>query len=77
MANGQFQGDRPWSVQIQGWTVPPLTALPPVTSGLAARIAVNDVLKEFGDAAMAKFVDHAKGDPKLLRRLEKLLDDER
>jgi predicted transcriptional regulator len=42
----------------------------------AASLAVRDVLREFGDAAMAQFVDQAKGDPKILRRLERLLHNE-
>lgn len=42
----------------------------------AAGIAVRGVLRDFGDAALAKFVDHAKADPKILRRLERLLAEE-
>lgn len=38
-----------------------------------AAIAVNGVLREFGDAAVASLVDAARADPKLLRRLERLL----
>lgn len=39
-----------------------------------AGIAVREVLRDFGDAAIAEFVDEARADPKLLRRLERLLD---
>lgn len=39
-----------------------------------AGIAVREVLRDFGDAAIAEFVDKARADPKLLRRLERLLD---
>jgi predicted transcriptional regulator len=42
-----------------------------------AGIAVREVLRDFGDAAVAQFVDEARADPKLLRRLERLLDEER
>lgn len=42
----------------------------------AAGIAVRDVLRDFGDAAVAQFLDHAKADPKILRRLERLLSEE-
>lgn len=45
--------------------------------GDAAGIAVRDVLREFGDAAVARFVDQARADPKILRRLERLLTDDR
>lgn len=41
-----------------------------------AGIAVREVLRDFGDAAVAQFVDEARADPKLLRRLERLLTDE-
>lgn len=40
----------------------------------AAGIAVREVLRDFGDAAVAQFVDEARTDPKLLRRLERLLN---
>jgi predicted transcriptional regulator len=43
----------------------------------AAAIAVRNVMRDFGDAAMAQFVDEARADPKLRRRLERLLRDER
>lgn len=43
----------------------------------AASIAVRGVMRDFGDAAIAGFVDEARSDPKLRRRLERLLRDER
>jgi predicted transcriptional regulator len=42
----------------------------------AAGLAVQSVVREFGDAALAQFVDQARADPKLLHRLERLLDEE-
>ena len=47
------------------------------TADDAAGLAVQSVVREFGDAAIAQFVDQARGDPKVLRRLERLLDEER
>lgn len=41
----------------------------------AASIAVRSVVRDFGEAAVAGFVDEARADPRLLRRLQKLLDD--
>jgi len=41
-----------------------------------AQIAVRGVMREFGDAAMARFVDEARADPEMLRRLQRLLGDE-
>ena len=41
-----------------------------------AGLAVNNVVREFGDAALAQFVDQARADPKVLRRLERLLEEE-
>jgi len=41
----------------------------------AAGIAVKDVLRAHGDAAVAHFVDQARGDPALLRRLRRLLSE--
>src|SRR5690348_14347105 len=38
----------------------------------AAEIAVRNVVKDFGESAMAHFVAEARADPKLLRRLERL-----
>lgn len=43
----------------------------------AAEIAVRSVVREFGDAALAPFLQEARADPKLLRRLEKLMRDDR
>ena len=43
----------------------------------AAAIAVRSLVRDFGEAAVAQFVDEARADPKLLRRLERLLRDER
>ena len=42
--------------------------------GDTAAIAVRNVVRDFGDAAIAGFVDHARSDPKLLARLQRLLD---
>jgi predicted transcriptional regulator len=39
----------------------------------AAGIAVKDVLRAYGDVAVAHFVDEARADPSLLRRLRRLL----
>lgn len=41
-----------------------------------AEIAVRDVLRDFGQTAVAHFVEEARADPELLARLERLLDDE-
>jgi predicted transcriptional regulator len=41
-----------------------------------AQIAVRGVMRDFGDAALAHFVDEARADPELLRRLQRLLADE-
>lgn len=41
-----------------------------------AAIAVRNVMRDFGDAAVAQFVDEARSDPALRRRLERLLRDE-
>ncbi len=41
----------------------------------AAGIAVKDVLRAYGDVAVAHFVDEARADPLLLRRLRRLLSD--
>ena len=43
----------------------------------SAAIAVRNVLRDFGDAAVAHFVDEARADPETLRRLRRLLEDER
>jgi predicted transcriptional regulator len=39
----------------------------------AAGIAVRDVIRTHGDAALAHFVDEARADPAVLRRLRGLL----
>lgn len=39
----------------------------------AAGLAVRDVLRTHGDAAVAHFVDEARTDPAVLRRLQALL----
>jgi len=39
----------------------------------AASIAVRNLVRDFGDAAVAGFVDEARADPKLRARLERLL----
>ncbi len=42
----------------------------------AAAIAVRNVVRDFGDAAVAGLVDHARADPELRARLEQLLRDD-
>lgn len=42
----------------------------------AAELAVRNVMRDFGDAAVSHFVETARADPKLMRRLEKLLREE-
>lgn len=42
----------------------------------AAAIAVDSVVRNFGDAAVAHFVEHARADPQLMRRLERLLEED-
>lgn len=42
----------------------------------AAGIAVRSVVQDFGDAALAHLVEEARADPKILRRLEKLLRED-
>lgn len=39
----------------------------------AAAIAVRNLVRDFGDAAVAGFVEEARADPKLRARLERLL----
>lgn len=39
-----------------------------------AGLAVRAVMRDFGDAAVAHFVDEARGDPEVLRRLQRLLE---
>ena len=43
----------------------------------AAAIAVRSIVRDFGESAVAQFVDEARADPKLLRRLERLLRERR
>ena len=43
------------------------------TAADRAGIAVHNVVRTYGDEAMAHFVDQARGDPELLRRMEQLL----
>jgi len=42
----------------------------------AAEIAVNGVLSEFGDAALARFVERAEVDPRLRERLRRLMEEQ-
>ena len=42
----------------------------------AAELAVRNVVREFGDAAVAQFVETARADPKLMRRLTRLMREE-
>jgi predicted transcriptional regulator len=42
----------------------------------AAELAVREVVRDHGAAAVAHFVDHARTDPQLLARLQQLLGDE-
>jgi predicted transcriptional regulator len=42
----------------------------------AAGIAVRDVIRTYGDAAVTHFVDEARGDPGVLRRLRGLLAED-
>ena len=41
----------------------------------AAGIAVKDVLRAYGDVAVAHFVDEARSDPALRRRLRRMLSE--
>jgi predicted transcriptional regulator len=43
----------------------------------AAAIAVRNLVRDFGDAAVAGFVDEARADPRLRARLQRLLGEER
>jgi len=38
-----------------------------------AGIAVRDVIRDFGDNAIASFVEQARADPELAKRLERLM----
>jgi predicted transcriptional regulator len=42
----------------------------------SAAIAVRNVLRDHGDAALAHFLEEARADPKARRRLERLLSEE-
>ncbi len=42
-----------------------------------AAIAVRSVVRDYGDAALAHFVEQAKADPQLYRRLRRLMGDGR
>lgn len=44
-------------------------------AGDEATIAVDSVLRDYGDAAVARFVDLAAADPDLLRRLRALTEE--
>lgn len=43
------------------------------TADDAAGLAVRGVIRDFGDAAMAQFLEEAKADPQMLRRLRRLM----
>ena len=43
----------------------------------AAGIAARDLLRDFGEGAVASFVEQASRDPKLLARLERLMREKR
>jgi predicted transcriptional regulator len=45
------------------------------TARNAAGIALHEVIRAHGDAAIAEFVTEAKNDPELLRRLRAMLED--
>ena len=45
------------------------------TASDEAAIAVRGVVRDYGDAAFAHFVEQAKADPKLFRRLRKLMGE--
>jgi len=47
-----------------------------VTATNPAGLAVRGVLRDFGDAAMAQFVEEARADPEMLERLQRLLAEE-
>jgi predicted transcriptional regulator len=42
----------------------------------AAEIAVRNLVRDFGDSAIAHFVDEARANPRILRRLERLLREQ-
>jgi predicted transcriptional regulator len=41
----------------------------------SAGLAVKDVLRDHGDAAIAHFVEEVRGDPAAIRRLRRLLEE--
>ncbi len=41
----------------------------------AAELAVRSVVRDFGSSAVAHFVNEARGDPQMLERLERLLEE--
>jgi predicted transcriptional regulator len=45
--------------------------------GDTAGIAVRDLIRDYGESAVAHFVEEAQSDPKLLRRLERLMQRDR
>jgi predicted transcriptional regulator len=45
-------------------------------AGDSAGLAVHGVMRDFGEAAMAHLVEEARSDPELLRRLQRLLDED-
>jgi predicted transcriptional regulator len=47
----------------------------PVAADPAA-LAVRGVMRDFGEAAMVQFAEEAKSDPRVLRRLRRLLAEE-
>ncbi len=47
------------------------------TAADAAGIAVRDVIRTYGDAAVAHFLDEARADAEVLRRLQTLIAEDR
>lgn len=47
------------------------------TAADAAGIAVREVIRTYGDAAVTHFVGEARGDPRVMRRLRDLLEERR
>jgi predicted transcriptional regulator len=45
------------------------------TASDAAGLAVKDVMRTYGEAAVAHLVDEARTDPAIMRRLQELLDE--
>jgi predicted transcriptional regulator len=46
------------------------------TAADPAGIAVKNVIRTYGDEAVAHFVDQARGDPELRRRMEQMLREQ-